>query len=72
MPAQTAVNITWPSALQPQGMWHLLDMTGRSALSGAFPSNGRLALDVSALEAGNYFFVSADQAWRPVRIVVIH
>jgi hypothetical protein len=73
MPAQTAVNITWPSALQPQGMWHLLDMTGRIARSGEFRSDGGMSLDVSTLEAGNYLFVpTTDKAWEPVRVVVAH
>lgn len=71
MPAQSHMDISWPADLQPHGTWCLIDMTGRSALSGVFPANGRLALDVSALEVGNYFFVSADQTWKPTRIVVI-
>jgi hypothetical protein len=72
IPAQRQLDISWPAGLHPQGSWHLLDMTGRSALSGVFPANGRTTLDVSALEAGNYFFVAVDQTWKPTRIVVIH
>lgn len=71
MPAQSRTIISWPASLQPHGTWRILDMTGRSALSGAFPANSRLTLDVSTLEVGNYFFVSADQTWKPTRIVVI-
>jgi len=72
IPAQSHMEISWPADLQPHGTWRLLDMTGRTALSGVFTANGRSTVDVSALEVGNYFFVSADQTWKPVRIVVIH
>lgn len=71
MPAQTSVDISWLPDLRPQGMWQLVDMTGRAVRSGTFSNADHTTFAVETLDAGNYLFVpTTDKAWKPVRVVV--
>jgi hypothetical protein len=72
VPASRTVAITWPDAAAPHGTWRLTDMSGRTLLSGSFPSQSAMSLDVQDLDAGQYLLLAEDTAWNPVRIVVAH
>lgn len=72
VPADRAVAITWPDAATPHGTWRLTDMSGRTLLSGNFPSQSAMSLEVQDLDAGQYLLLTEETGWNLVRIVVAH
>lgn len=72
VPAASSVSINWPTNRLSQGTWMLLDMTGRSLMSGTVPHSGTTSLDVSSLADGNYVISTGNTSWSPIRIVVAH
>ena len=72
IPAASTLSIHWPTSVDPQETWLLLDMTGRVLISGAVPQAGNTNLDVSNLADGNYLLTTSDRSWSPIRIVVAH